>query len=92
MKYSSPGCVLEANVNKRTCYAWEDLHWADPVYPGTAHPSYWPKCPRVRLLTVLTCRPEFTPSWGTHSYLSQLTLGRLWQDSRRRNGEEGHRQ
>ena len=26
---------------------------------------------------VLTFRPEFTPPWGAHSYLSQLTLSRL---------------
>jgi predicted ATPase len=31
----------------------------------------------ARILTLLTFRPEFTPPWGTHSYLSQLTLGRL---------------
>ena len=26
---------------------------------------------------MLTFRPEFVPAWGTHSYLSQLTLNRL---------------
>src|SRR5262249_15637323 len=33
--------------------------------------------PTTRLLAVLTFRPEFTPPWGAHSYLSQLTLSRL---------------
>ena len=33
--------------------------------------------PTTRLLVVLTFRPEFTPPWGSHSYLSQLTLSRL---------------
>ena len=33
--------------------------------------------PTTRLLAVLTFRPEFTPPWGSRSYLSQLTLSRL---------------
>src|SRR5262249_2735316 len=35
--------------------------------------------PTTRLLAVLTFRPEFTPLWGAHSYLRQLTLSRLGQ-------------
>src|SRR6185503_16089508 len=35
--------------------------------------------PTTRLLAVLTYRPEFAPPWGSHSYLSQLTLSRLAQ-------------
>jgi predicted ATPase len=33
--------------------------------------------PTTRLLAVFTYRQEFTPPWGSHSYLSQLTLSRL---------------
>src|SRR5262249_26304031 len=33
----------------------------------------------TRLLAVLSFRPEFTPPWGSRSYLSQLTLSRLGQ-------------
>src|SRR5260221_9340073 len=33
--------------------------------------------PATRLLVLVTFRPEFTPSWGGRSYLSQLTLSRL---------------
>jgi predicted ATPase len=29
------------------------------------------------MLTLLTFRPEFTPPWGAHSSLSQITLSRL---------------
>ncbi len=75
MKYSSPGCVEEA-AQQATCYAWEDLHWADPSTLELLT-LLLAQVPTIRLLTVLTCRPEFTPSWSTHSYLSQLTLGRL---------------
>jgi predicted ATPase len=33
--------------------------------------------PTIRLLTILTFRPEFIPPWGLRSYLSQLALSRL---------------
>jgi len=33
--------------------------------------------PTTRLFAVLTYRPEFTPPWGAHSYLSHLTVSRL---------------
>ena len=35
--------------------------------------------PTTRVLALLTFRPEFVSPWGTHSYLSQLTLSRLDQ-------------
>jgi predicted ATPase len=29
------------------------------------------------MLTVMTCRPEFAPPWGTRAYLTTMTLGNL---------------
>ena len=56
--------------------AWEDLHWADP-----STLEFLSLCldqvPTARMLALLAFRPEFTPPWGTRSYLSQITLGRL---------------
>jgi predicted ATPase len=54
----------------------EDLHWADPS------PLEWlglllEQVPTARVLTLLTCRPEFRPPWPLRSYLTQLTLSRL---------------
>ena len=57
-------------------YAWEDLHWADPSTLELLT-LFLQQVPTTRLLTVLTFRPEFTPPWGAHSYLSQLSLSRL---------------
>src|SRR5258705_13676677 len=57
-------------------YAWEDLHWADPSTLEVLT-LFLAQVPTTRLLAVLTFRPEFTPPWGSHSYLSQLTLSRL---------------
>jgi class 3 adenylate cyclase/predicted ATPase len=55
---------------------WEDLHWADP---STLE---WlglllEQAPTMRLLTLLSCRPEFAPPWPPRAALTQLTLTRL---------------
>ena len=56
----------------------EDLHWIDPstlefltllVEQG----------PTARLLTLLTCRPEFQPPWGLRTHLTPIALQRLPQ-------------
>ncbi len=67
----------EANQQAMT-YAWEDLHWADPSTLELLA-LFLNQVPTTQLLAVLTFRPEFTPLWGSHSYLSQLTLSRLGQ-------------
>src|SRR5262249_47770987 len=54
----------------------EDLHWVDPstleflsllVEQG----------PTARILTLCTCRPQFTPPWPLRAHIAQLTLPRL---------------
>jgi class 3 adenylate cyclase/DNA-binding winged helix-turn-helix (wHTH) protein/tetratricopeptide (TPR) repeat protein len=55
---------------------WEDLHWADP---STLE---WlglllDQVPTMRLLTLMTCRPECVPPWASRAVLAQLTLTRL---------------
>src|SRR5215510_9027541 len=57
-------------------YTWEDLHWADPSTLELLT-LLLAQVPTTRLLVVLTFRPEFTPPWGVHSYLNQMTLSRL---------------
>ena len=53
----------------------EDLHWIDP---STWSPTlFLDRGPTARILTLLTCRPEFRPSWGFRSHLTPLTLNRL---------------
>jgi class 3 adenylate cyclase len=55
---------------------WEDLHWADPSTLELLG-LVISQASTARLLTVLTCRPEFHPPWAPRSYLSHLTLNRL---------------
>jgi class 3 adenylate cyclase/predicted ATPase len=57
-------------------HVWEDVHWADPSTLEVLH-LYLEQIPTMRVLTVLTFRPDFVPPWGTRSYLTQLTLSRL---------------
>jgi predicted ATPase len=55
---------------------WEDLHWADPSTLEWLN-FFLDQVPTARLLTMLTCRPEFRPPWASRSYLTQLTVSRF---------------
>jgi tetratricopeptide (TPR) repeat protein len=55
---------------------WEDLHWADPSTLELLG-LIINQASTARMLTVLTCRPEFHPPWGPRSHFSHLTLNRL---------------
>jgi class 3 adenylate cyclase/predicted ATPase len=68
--------LCEEATQQAVTYAWEDLHWADPSTLDLLT-LFLAQVPTTRLLVVLTFRPEFTPPWGVHSYVSQLTLSRL---------------
>jgi class 3 adenylate cyclase len=68
---------LVEEADKATVFcAWEDLHWADPSTLELLM-LFLDQVPTARLLVLLTFRPEFTPSWGNRSHLSQMTLSRL---------------
>ena len=56
--------------------AWEDLHWGDPSTLELLA-LFLDQVPTARLLALLTFRPDFSPPWGSRSYLSQVTLSRL---------------
>jgi class 3 adenylate cyclase len=67
---------LAAAERQPVLAVWEDLHWADPSTLELLG-LVLDQAPMARMLTLLTCRPEFPPPWATRSYLTQLTLGRL---------------
>jgi class 3 adenylate cyclase/predicted ATPase len=70
--------LVEETEQQAIYMSWEDLHWADPSSLEVLD-LLLRQVPTIRLLAVLTFRPEFISPWGTHSYLSQLTLSRLGQ-------------
>ena len=56
----------------------EDAHWADPtsleVFSRTVD-----RFPNLRVLLIVTFRPEFDPPWIGRSHVTALTLNRLAQ-------------
>ena len=68
--------LVDETRNAAVYCAWEDLHWADPSTMEVLT-LFLDQVPTTRLLALLTFRPDFTPPWGSRSYLSQLTLNRL---------------
>ncbi len=54
----------------------EDLHWIDPTTQELLD-LLMAQDPSIRLLTVLTCRPEFGIPWTIRDHLTHLTLNRL---------------
>jgi predicted ATPase len=68
--------LLEEAERQAVYCAWEDLHWADPSTLELLT-LFLDQVPTIRLLAVLTFRPDFTPPWRLRSHLTQLTLNRL---------------
>jgi predicted ATPase len=54
----------------------EDLHWIDPSTLELLTLLITQE-PTARILTVLTCRPEFHPPWPLRAHVTLLTLSRL---------------
>src|SRR6185295_320827 len=68
--------LLRIAAQQPVLFVMEDLHWVDPstleflsllVDHG----------PTVRILTLLTFRPDFRPPWTGRAHLTQVTLPRL---------------
>src|SRR5262249_27483654 len=54
----------------------EDLHWTDPSTLELLN-LLIDQTSTASILTVLTCRPTFQPSWSHRSYLTEITVNRL---------------
>lgn len=54
----------------------EDLHWIDPSTIELIS-LFLDQLPTVRILALLTFRPEFSPPWSPSSYVTTLTVPRL---------------
>ena len=70
--------LCEDAQQQAVAYTWEDLHWADPSTLEVLS-LFLDQVPTSGLFVTLTFRPEFTPPWVAHSYMSHLTLSRLSQ-------------
>src|SRR5919199_535747 len=68
--------MVEEAARQPVLAVWEDLQWIDPS-SLEALDLVVEQAPRVPMLTVMTCRPEFVPPWGTRASLTTMTLGNL---------------
>lgn len=71
--------LLAAARQKPVLFVVEDLHWADPSTLELLGMILQTSSPH-RLLTVLTCRPEFHSPWPDDEQGRVWTLGRLEDD------------
>ena len=55
---------------------WEDLHWSDPTTRELLD-LLIDRASTLRVLVILTFRPEFTPPWIGRPHVTMLTLNRL---------------
>jgi class 3 adenylate cyclase/predicted ATPase len=68
--------LLEQAAEHPTLLIVEDLHWVDPTTVEWLS-LVVDQVPTTSLCLLVTCRPEFQSPWGSHSYLTQMTLNRL---------------
>jgi class 3 adenylate cyclase/tetratricopeptide (TPR) repeat protein len=55
---------------------WEDVHWSDPTTRESLD-LLVDRIPTLRVLLIITFRPEFTPPWIGRPQVTLLTLNRL---------------
>jgi len=70
--------LQELAEHQPVLFILEDLHWTDPTTLEFLN-LVLEQIPTTSILTVLTCRPHFQPSWSHRSYLSEVTVHRLSQ-------------
>ena len=55
---------------------FEDVHWIDPTSLELLA-AIVERVPQLRVLLLITARPEFTPSWPSYPHLTTISLTRL---------------
>jgi class 3 adenylate cyclase len=55
---------------------WEDVHWSDPTTRESLD-LLIDRVPTLRVLVIVTFRPEFMPPWIGRPHVTMLTLNRL---------------
>jgi predicted ATPase len=68
--------LLELAEHQPVLCILEDLHWTDPTTLEFLN-LVIEQIPTTSMLTLLTCRPTFQPSWHHRSYLTEMTAHRL---------------
>lgn len=79
--------LLELAEQQPVLFILEDLHWPDPTTLELLG-LLVEQVPTAALYTLLTCRPEFQPSWSHRSYLTEITVNRLSRSQIERLAEQ----
>jgi class 3 adenylate cyclase len=69
---------LRIAAQQPVLFVLEDLHWVDPSTLEFLS-LLVDQGPTARILTLCTCRPDFSPPWTGRAHLTQVTLPRLSQ-------------
>jgi class 3 adenylate cyclase/predicted ATPase len=70
--------VLELAEREPVLFILEDLHWTDPTTLELLD-LLIDQTPTASLYALLTCRPEYRPTWSHRSYLTEITVRHLSQ-------------
>jgi predicted ATPase len=81
--HAQPAQVEGLVAQQPVLMVWEDVHWSDPTTRESLD-LLIDRLPTLRVLVILTFRPEFTPPWIGRPHVTMLTLNRL---PRRQRGE-----
>jgi predicted ATPase len=68
--------ILALSERQPLLFILEDLHWIDPTTLELVD-LLIDQTPTASVCVLLTCRPEFQPSWSYRSYLTEMTVSRL---------------
>jgi class 3 adenylate cyclase/predicted ATPase len=68
--------LLRLAAQQPLLFVMEDLHWVDPTTLELLS-LLVDQGPTVRILVLLTFRPDFSPPWTRRAHLTQVTLNRL---------------
>jgi class 3 adenylate cyclase/predicted ATPase len=68
--------ILAFSVQRPTLCVFEDAHWLDPSTLELLE-SIISRIDHARVLLVVSCRPEFRPTWMTHANTTMHSLTRL---------------
>jgi class 3 adenylate cyclase/predicted ATPase len=63
-------------VQQPVLMVWEDVQWSDPTTRESLD-LLIDRVPTLRVLVIITFRPEFVPPWVGRSHVTLLTLNRL---------------
>jgi predicted ATPase len=70
--------LVEESERQPVVFIIEDLHWTDPTTLELLD-LLIDQSATAAILTLLTCRPEFQPSWSHRSHVAAVSLSRLSQ-------------